>query len=71
MYFTGVHRDTLSRYDMTEEWNFLQPEVTLAEFGIKLVLSKMLKYYMKLSSMFLFILGIDQDIINEDHDELI
>ena len=56
---------------MTEEWHFLQPEVTLAEFGIKLVLSKTLKNYVKMTSMFFLILGVDQDIINEDHDELI
>ena len=56
---------------MTEEWHFLQPEVTLAEFGIKPVLSQMLKYYVKMMSMFFLILGVDQDIINKDHDELV
>ena len=56
---------------MTQEWNFLQLEVTLAEFGIKLVLSQTLKYYVKMMSMFFLILRVDQDIINEDHDELI
>jgi len=56
---------------MTEEWYFLQLEVTLAEFGIKLVLSQTLKYYAKMMSMFFLILGVDQDIINEDHDELV
>ena len=71
MYFTGIHRDALSRYDMTEEWNFLQPKVTLAEFSIKLMFSKTLKNYVKMMIMFFLSLGVDQDIINEDHDELI
>ena len=56
---------------MTQEWNYLQPEVTLAEFGLKLVLSQTLKYYVKMMSMFFLILGVDQDIINKDHDELV
>ena len=50
---------------MTEEWYFLQPEVTLAEFGIQLVLSQTLKYDVKMLGMFFLILGVDQDVINE------
>jgi hypothetical protein len=56
---------------MTKKRYFLQPERTLAELGIKLMVTKSLQDSMKMLLMLFFILGVDQDVINEDHDKLI
>jgi hypothetical protein len=56
---------------MPKKWNFLQPESTLTELGIELMVSKSLQNNSEMLRMLLFTLGIDQDIVNEDHDKLI
>jgi hypothetical protein len=56
---------------MSKKWNFLQPESTLAEFGIELMVPKSLQNNTEMSCMLFFALGIDQDVINEDNDKLI
>jgi hypothetical protein len=56
---------------MSKKRNFLQPENTLAEFGIELMVSKSLQNNAEMSCMLIFTLGIDQDVINEDHDKLV
>jgi hypothetical protein len=50
---------------------FLQSECTLAELGVKLMVMKSLQDNTKMFLMLFFILGVDQDIINEDHDKLV
>jgi hypothetical protein len=56
---------------MSKKWNLLKPESTLAEFGIKLMVTKSLQNNPKMLLMLSFILGVDQDVINEYHDKLI
>jgi hypothetical protein len=56
---------------MSNKWNFLQPESTLAELGIELMVSKSLQNNLEMLCMLLFTLGVDQDVINEDHDKLV
>jgi hypothetical protein len=51
--------------------NFLQPESTIAEFGIELMVSKSLQNNLEMPRMLFFTLGIDQDAINKDHEKLI
>jgi hypothetical protein len=55
---------------MSKKRNFLQPESTLTEFGIKLMVSKSLQNNSEMMCM-IFTLGIDQNVINEDHDKLV
>jgi dynactin complex subunit len=50
---------------------FLQPECTLAELGIELMVAKSLQDNMKMLLMLFLILGVDQDVVNEDHDKLV
>jgi hypothetical protein len=66
-----VNCNTLTRDDISKKRNFLQPESTLAEFGIELMVSRSLQNNSKMSHMLFFTLGIDQDIVNEDHDKLV
>jgi hypothetical protein len=56
---------------MSQKWNLLQPECTIAEFGIELMVTKSLQNNVEMLCMLFFTLGIDQDIINEYHDKLI
>jgi hypothetical protein len=44
---------------VTKEWNFAQPELTLAEFCIELMISQTVKHNVKVTLMLFNILGID------------
>jgi hypothetical protein len=54
--FAWVNGNTLSRDDMSKKRNFLQPEGTLAEFGIELMVSKSLYNNSEMSCMLFFTL---------------
>jgi hypothetical protein len=56
---------------VTKEWNFAQPELTSAEFCIELMISQSLKHNAKMALMLFSILGIDQNVVNENHDKLV
>jgi hypothetical protein len=56
---------------MSKKGNFLQPESTLAEFGIQLMVPKSLQNNSEVPPMLFFTIGIDQDVINEYHDKLV
>jgi hypothetical protein len=56
---------------MSEKRKFLQPESTLAELGMELMVLKSLQNHSEMLCMLLFTLRIDQDVINEDHDKLV
>jgi hypothetical protein len=66
-----VNGNSLSGDDMSKKRNLLQPESTLAEFDIKLMVSKSLQNNAEMPRMIFFSLGIDQDVINEDNDKLV
>jgi hypothetical protein len=56
---------------MSKKQNFLLPESTLAELGIKLMVSKSLQNNSEMLHMLFFTLRMDQDVINEDHEKLV
>jgi hypothetical protein len=56
---------------MTQEWNFAQPELTLAILHIELMITQSLKHNVKMPFMFFLALREDKDVINEDHDKLV
>jgi hypothetical protein len=56
---------------MSKKRNFLQPESTLTEFGIELMIPKSLQNNLEMSDMLFFTLRIDQDIVNEYYDKLV
>jgi hypothetical protein len=56
---------------VTKKWYFLQPECTLTELGIELMVVKSLQDNTKVSLMLFFILEVDQDVVNEDHEKLV
>jgi hypothetical protein len=67
----SINCNSLSRDDISKKRNFLQPESTLAKFGIELMVPKSLQNNAEVPCMLFFTLGIDQDVVNEDNDKLI
>jgi hypothetical protein len=66
-----VDCNSLIKDDMSKKRNFLQPESTLAEFGIELMVPKSLQNNTEMLCMLFFTHGIDQDDVNEYHDKLV
>jgi hypothetical protein len=56
---------------MRQKSNFFQPKLTLAEFGIKLVLSQGSQHKPQMFYMLFLGLGIDQDVVDEHHYKLV
>ena len=59
------------RHHMPLEFHLSKPKFTLTKFGIQLMVSQDLKNNSQVTLMLLLRLGVDDDVINEDHDELI
>jgi hypothetical protein len=66
-----VNCNTFSGDNMSKKWNLLKPECTLAELGIKLMVTKSLQNNLKMLFMLFFILGVNQHVVNEYHDKLV
>jgi hypothetical protein len=56
---------------VTQEWYFLDLKLALAELGVQLMLSQMLKYNLEVIFMFFHTLQIYQNVIIEHHHELV
>jgi hypothetical protein len=56
---------------MSQELHSIQPKLTFAELGIQLVFSQVGQDDADMLCMLFFILGVYQDIINEDHYKLV
>jgi hypothetical protein len=56
---------------VTQEWDFLDLELTLTELGIQMMLLQTLKYNSELIFMFFHTLRIYQNVINKHHNELV
>jgi hypothetical protein len=69
--FARVNGYTVLRDGMTQKFDGVKPEFTFREFGIQMVISQTLKNNMKMFSMIFESFGIDQNIIDKNHDEFI
>jgi hypothetical protein len=56
---------------VTQELNFAQPELALAELCIELMIMQSLKHNAEMLFMFFLTFRKDQYIINEDHNKLV
>jgi hypothetical protein len=63
--------DTILGNSVTQEFHTIQPELTFRELGIEFVISPVLQDNTKMLRMIGFALGINENIIDEDHYELI
>jgi hypothetical protein len=69
--FARIYRDTILENGVPQEFHTLQPEFTLGELSIKLMISQTLKDSSEMFGMFLLVFGIDVDIIDKDHYEFV
>ena len=56
---------------MPQEFHLSKLKFTLTEFDIQLMVSQGLENNPQVTLMLLFRLGVDQDVVKEDHNELI
>jgi hypothetical protein len=56
---------------MTQELNFAQPELALAELRIEPMITQSLEHNAEMLFMLFITLRKDQDVVNEDHDKLV
>ena len=56
---------------MFEESHLLEPKLTFAEFGIKLMVAKPLQDCPKMLLVFILALGVNEDVINKYHHKFI
>jgi hypothetical protein len=54
---------------MPKEGYLFQPEFTFTEFSIKLVCLEFSEDGSKVTLMVFAVLGVDKDVVNEDHDK--
>jgi hypothetical protein len=71
LYLLRINRYPILRNCVTQKFNFPQPEITFGQFGIQLMVTQSLKYSMQMFSALGFILGIDQNNINENHHKFV
>jgi hypothetical protein len=71
LHFARIHGDTILGNSVTQEFHIVQSEFTLGEFGIVFMIPQALQNNMKMFCMLGFVLGINKDIINEYHYELV
>jgi hypothetical protein len=66
-----VNHDSSRWYHVTQEWHFIDPELTLAKLRVKLVISQSLKHDSEMLFMFFHTLWIYKNVVNENHDKLV
>ena len=71
LYLLRINRYPILRNCVTQEFNFLQLEFTFRQLSIKTMIAQSLKHDVQVLSVFVFILGIDQNIIDENDHEFI
>jgi hypothetical protein len=71
LYFARIYGDTIFRNSVPQKFHTIQPELAFGELSIKLMISQTLQDNSKVLGMLLLIFGIDEDIIDKDHYELV
>jgi hypothetical protein len=71
LHFARIHGDTILGDSVTQEFHTIQPELTFGELSIEFVISQSLQDNTKMLHMLGFALGINENIIDEDHYELV
>jgi hypothetical protein len=69
--FTWIHRYTFIRNGVPQELNTIQPEFAFGELGIEFKIPQTLKNNAKMFNMLFFAFGINQNVIDENHNGFI
>jgi hypothetical protein len=70
-HFLRIHSQSIFVYYVTQEQDFIDPELALAQLCIQLVLSQSLQYHLQMILMLLLTLRIYENIINKYHHKLV
>jgi hypothetical protein len=71
LHFARIHGNTILGNGVTQEFHTIQLKFTFREFGIEFVIPGALQNNAKMFRMLGFALGVNKDIINEYHYELV
>jgi hypothetical protein len=69
--FARIYGDTILGNGVPQEFHTFQPEFAFGELSIKLMISQTLKDNSEVFGTFFLVFGIDEDIIDKDHDEFV
>jgi hypothetical protein len=69
--FARICGDTILGNSVPQEFHTLQPEFTLGELSIKLMIPQTLEDNAEMFGMSFLVFRIDEDIIDEDHYEFV
>jgi hypothetical protein len=69
--FARIYGDTILGNSVAQKFHTIQPEFTLGELSVKLMISQTLKDNSEMFGMVLLVFGIEKDIIDEDHYEFV
>jgi hypothetical protein len=69
--FTRINGYTITGDSVTQKFNSLQPKLAFGEFGVQVVVSQSFKNNMEMVRMIFRIFGINQNVINEDHNKFV
>jgi hypothetical protein len=70
-HFLRIYSQSIFVYNVTQEQDFINPELALAQLCIQLVLPESLQYHLQMIHMLLLTSRIYENIINEYHHKLV
>jgi hypothetical protein len=71
LYFARINGYAFTGNSVAQKFYTIQPEFTLGKLSIELMVSKMLANNVQVLSMIFLVLGINKDVINKNHNELV
>jgi hypothetical protein len=71
MYLARINGYAFAGNSVAQKFYTIQSELTLGKLSILLMISKMLESNVQVLSMIFLILGINKDVINKNHNELV
>jgi hypothetical protein len=71
LYFARINGYAFAGNSGAQKFYIIQPEFTLGKHSIELMVSKTLENNVKVLSMIFLILGMNKDVINKNHNELV
>jgi hypothetical protein len=71
LHLSRINGNPILGNSVSQEFHTIKPKFTLGKLGIELMISKTLKNNAEVFGMLFLVLGVNQNIINEHHYELV
>jgi hypothetical protein len=71
LYLATINSSAFAGNSVAQKFYTIHPEFTLGKLSIEVMVSKTLENNVQVLSMIFLILGINKDVINKNHDELV